>query len=210
MDCPSSELTGAWIAGTAAIVGGMVAGLLTGAYETLWSWWNRPILVIDFEDDDSHRVETTGSLDGKEPPCIYLRVRLRNVGRWSAKGCRVFLAHLQEVHPSNQTTNTVFLDSRQLAWAGFYFSALDVPRDLDFYSDFVKISKAESGWGISVQQLFASEGDLKGYRGTYRFHLIATSDNARPAKRVIDVSYNGDWHNLRAIPVKGAASFRKS
>jgi hypothetical protein len=197
-----TELTAAWIAGGAAIGGGLVAGLLTGAYEHWREHRNRPILAIDFQDDDLHRVETPDERsEGKDPPYLYMRVRVRNTGRRAAKSCRVFLAYLEEVHPSGLTTRTVFLDARQLAWAGFKFDPLDLPRDLDFYADVVRVSKAASGWGISLEQLFSSERSLESYKGTYRFHVIATSDNARSARCVIDISYNGDWHNLRAVPV---------
>jgi hypothetical protein len=47
--------------------------------------------------------------------------------------------------------------------------------------------------------LFESRTGLTSYKETYRFHLIATADNAEPATCAVDVSYDGDWHNLRAV-----------
>jgi len=195
-------MTSAWIAVGAAIGGGLVAGLLTGFYQHWREHWNRPILSIDFQDDKFHRVESTHKRsDGKEDSFVYIRARVRNTGRNVAKDCRVFLAHLEEVHPSGKTTRTVFLDSRQLAWSGWNFVSLSLPAGLDFYADVLRISKAASGWGISVEQIFASEQDLKSYSGTYRFHLVATSENAVPARCTVDITYAGDWRNLRAVAV---------
>jgi len=112
----SEATTAAWIAAGSAIGGGLVGGLLSGAYQHLRDYWNRPNLEIDFEDDDSHKVESTEqSSDRKDVSSVYIRVRVRNTGRQIAKGCRVFLAYLEEVHPSGRTTRTVFHDSRQLA-----------------------------------------------------------------------------------------------
>jgi hypothetical protein len=47
--------------------------------------------------------------------------------------------------------------------------------------------------------LFAGQTSLTSYKGTYRFHLIATADNAEPATCAVDVRYDGDWDNLRAV-----------
>ena len=44
-----------------------------------------------------------------------------------------------------------------------------------------------------------SRSRLKNYRGTYRFKLLATADNAERVAYRIDITYDGDWHNLRAI-----------
>lgn len=194
----SETTTVAWIAACSAIGG----GLLSGAYQHLRDYWNRPVLEIDFGGDDSYIVETTEhSSDGRDASYLYIRVRVRNTGRQVAKGCRVFLARLEEVHPSGQTTRTAFHDSRQLAWAGLRFVPVDLPRGLEFYADVLRVSKDAPGWDISVHHLFASERSLKGYKGTYRFHLVATCDNSEPARCVVDVSYAGDWHNLRAVAV---------
>jgi hypothetical protein len=57
---------------------------------------------------------------------------------------------------------------------------------------------------FSVENLLASQTSLTSYRGTYRFHLIATADNAEPATCAVDVNYDGDWHNLRAAPAPKA------
>ena len=197
-----SELTAAWIAAGAAIGGGLVAGLLTGAYQHWREYRNRPILAIDFQDDDYHKVEAPGDpAGGNNPPYVYIKIRVRNNGHWAAKGCRVFLSQLEEVHPSGKTTRAFFLGSRQLAWEGLKFVPLDIPSDLDFYADVVRVSKAASGWEMAVEQLFASERSLQSYKGTYRFHAVVTSENAWPARCVVDVSYDGDWHNLRAVAV---------
>jgi len=193
----------AWIAAGSAIGGGLVAGLLSGAYQHLREYGSRPILEIDFADDDSHKVESTErSSDGREASYVYIRVRVRNTGRQVARGCRVFLAYLEEVHPSGETTRTVFHDSRQLAWAGFKFGSADISRGLSFYADVLRVSTDVLGWWISVEQLFASEQGLKSYAGTNRFHLVAACDNAKLARCVVDVSYAGDWHNLRAVAVR--------
>jgi hypothetical protein len=130
-----------------------------------------------------------------------VRVHVHNTGKRPAKCCRIFLARLEEVHPSGKTTRAPFFDSRQVAWAGFLFTPFDLPRGLEFYADVTRVSKATSGWAIFVDRLFSNERVLEQYSGTYRFHLMATADNTEPATCIVDVTYNGDWHNLRAVRV---------
>jgi len=103
-------------------------------------------------------------------------------------------------------TQTSFHDAKPLAWAGYDFTPRDIPPapNVHLYVDLTSFSKKQSGWIFSVQNLLASQTGLTNYRGTYRFHLIATADNAEPATYAVDVAYEGDWHNLRAVAVRKA------
>jgi hypothetical protein len=111
----------------------------------------------------------------------------------------VFLVALNEVHPSGKTTPAALHDSLMLAWAGYHFEPRDVPRGLWFFADVIRVSKHQSEWVFSVDKLFAQHFHLKDYRGTYRFHLMVTGDNTTPATCEVDVTYDGDWHSLRAL-----------
>jgi hypothetical protein len=190
----TDTLTGALIAGISAVAG----GLLNGAYQHLRDRLARPKVVIDFQGTEANQVTSEYKIGEKVVSEIYIRARVRNTGHHVAKSCRVFVAALTEVHASG-TTPTSLKDAKQLAWAGYDFSPLDVPRGVDFYVDVVRVSKSDPGWLFSVQKLFASQTQLKAYRGTYRFRLLVTADNADPAACEIDVVYDGDWHNLRAM-----------
>ena len=78
---------------------------------------------------------------------------------------------------------------------------IDLPKGVEFYVDLMRVSKDYGGWDFSVQHLFADQQSLKSYKGTYRFRLMVTSDNAEPAKCDVDVEYHGDWNNLRATQI---------
>jgi hypothetical protein len=200
---PLSVRETAFISAGAAILGGLLGGFFSGTYLHLHEWWRRPKLQVDYEGkDDANKVlvEYTKK-EGTQVAEIYIRARVRNAGRRVAKGCRVFLTSLEEVQQAGKTTPTVFHDAMQLAWAGGEFVAQDVPNGVEFYADLTHISKLRPGWSFSVKRLFANHEVLKNYKGTYRFHLLATAENASPATIEVDISYNGDWHNLRAVQV---------
>jgi len=196
----STNMMVALIGAGAAIAG----GLMSGAYQHARDWFNRPKVRIDSKETTANRVNVEYKrADGTAVSEIYIRARVHNAGRHIAKGCLVFLAKLERVHPSGGTTSTVFFDSRPLAWAGWLFSPRDVPSGVNFYVDLMRVSKSASGWKFSVEKLFANEADLQSYSGTYRFSLTVTADNAKPASCKIDVTYNGDWHNISAVQVSG-------
>jgi hypothetical protein len=64
--------------------------------------------------------------DGTDVAEIYIRARVRNTGRRTAKGALVFLTSLEEVHTSGNTPTSLH-DSMPLAWAGWTFMPRDIP-----------------------------------------------------------------------------------
>jgi hypothetical protein len=174
------------ILGAGAAIAG---GLLTGAYKHARDWWERPILKLDYLRSDANQI-----VSGND---IFIRARVRNNGKQLAKNCVVYLAALTEKNLSGQLP-TAFHDAMPLAWPVWTFSPRDIPKGADFYVNVVKISKAVEGWSLCVEQTYASHEKLKPYRGTYRFHLLATAENAVPAICDIEVTYNQDWNTLRA------------
>jgi hypothetical protein len=177
------------VAGAGAAIAG---GLLSGAYQHFRDLYEEPKLQIDYEGTDANKVETDNE--------IYIRARVRNAGRRTAKGARVFLTSLKEVQPSGTILPTSLYDSKPLAWSGWTFAPRDIPpaSRVHFYVDLTRVSKHEQGWLFSVEQLFASQTALQKYSGTYRFQLTLTADNAKPATCEIDVTYKQDWNSLRA------------
>lgn len=183
------------IGAASGIIGGVISG---GAYRDVRDYLVRPKLTIDY-GGAGNRVETAHiNKDKVAVSEIYIRLRLRNDGKRAAQNCVVFLTAITEVHPSG-TTPTSFHDAMPLAWPGWEFSPRQIPRGIEFYVDLMRVSKNVSGWWISVRELAVTQADLRSYRGTYRFHVTAVADNAKPEKYEVDVSYDGDWHSLRAV-----------
>jgi hypothetical protein len=187
-----------------ALVGGLLGGLLSGAYQHCRDWFSRPKLQIDYKETSANKVEIAYKKDDSTDVAdIYIRARVRNTGRRTAKGAQVFLTSLKEVHPSGSTTATSFHDSMPLSWAGWNFKPRDIPpaSSVHFYVDLMRVSKHQPRWFFTVENLLSSHAGLENYSGTYRFQLTLTADNAKPAICEIDVTYAKDWHSLRAVPV---------
>jgi hypothetical protein len=188
---------------TAALIGAgaaIVGGLLNGAYQHWRDFRSRPILHIDFEGSGGNNPASEYKEGEKLVSEVYIRARVKNIGQHVATGCRVFLVGLHEVHHSGLTA-TNWYDSLPLPWAGWDHQPRNIPKGPEFYVDVMRVSKSFSAWRFSAKT-FGSQNALMNYRGTYRFRLLATADNAEPAACEIDVTYDGDWHNLRAVQVK--------
>lgn len=190
------------LAAGAAIAG----GLLSGAYQHARDWWARPKLEIEFEKDGPPNVMQAAWKEGKsdqETEFVIVRPGIRNNGKRPAVNCRVFLVALREVHPSS-VKDADFHDSMQLPWVGWSFQPKTIPPPTEVvsYLDLVRVRKNTPGWDFAFERQLYSHQKLKGFRGTYRFRVVATADNAEPTFCEIDVDYRGDWNNLRAWKVK--------
>jgi hypothetical protein len=185
-----------------AAIGGVVGGLVTGSYSHLRSWFTRPRLAVDYANDDGHLCSfDKKNWEDKDISAVYVRIKVMNEGRRVARGCRVFLTGLEEVHPSGETTQTSLHEALVLGWPKRDFEPRDIPRGVPFYADVVAVSKHGGDWNICVKEMYANHDQLPKYRGTYRFHVVVTGDEAEPVRCTVDATYDGDWHNFRAIPI---------
>jgi hypothetical protein len=191
------------VGGLFTLVGGIGGGLLGGWYQDRRDKRDRPRLKLDF-DAQVDKVEAKWAGDYPFNGFI-LRASLRNEGVTSALNCRVFLTGLTRIHNSG-STDTGFIDARQVPWAGYIFDPIAIHREVPFHVDFLRISKENSGWIFIFQRKMEHDKTLMTYRGTYRFHLVAVADNAQPEHLNVDVDYNGDWNNLRAWRPSGENS----
>jgi hypothetical protein len=189
------------------MAGGVIGGGVSGVYQHVREWLTRPRLSVDYETDKAHFVDFDYvKPNGHDISAVYVRVRIRNLGWGVAKDCRVFLTRLEEVRQSRATptaaTPTALNEALVLGWpGGTNFEPQDIPRGPHFYADVVSVSKLTPDWRFAVREMHANYLEkLPTFRGTYRFHVLVTCDDAVPVQCKIDVAYDGDWHNFRADP----------
>jgi hypothetical protein len=199
------EMTNPWILLLSAALG-LVAGLFSGLLgRRLEEWWYRPRLKVEFnQNEHGFRTEGRWKEGDTEIVEIYVRARVRNIG-WGrvAKQCLPYLVNLEEVHTAG-ITPTTFVDSFVLRWAGVpqdpnRYNPRDLPIGINRFFDVVGVLKNKAGWRFTFRERFSEHDELPNYAGTYRFTVLVTGDGVVPAGRKIDVTYNRDWHNLRAV-----------
>jgi hypothetical protein len=184
---------------------GLVSGLFSGLFgRRLEEWWYRPRLKVDFIwNEVGFRTEAKWTQGDTEFEEIYIRARVRNLGRGRvAKQCRPYLVKLEEVHAAG-VTPTAFVDSLVLRWPGPKQDddPRDLPTGINLFFDVLGVLKNSSGWRFTFRERFTEHAELPNYAGTYRFTVLVTGDGAKYDGRKIDVTYNRDWHSLRAVDV---------
>lgn len=193
----TNELSMLLVSGGVALVAGLFSGLFGRRLE---EWWLQPRLSVEFlQGEGGFLTEGRWKEDGTEIAEIYVRARVRNVGRGRiARKCRPYLVKLEEVHPSG-TTQTSYHDSLVLPWPLRDYAPRDIPQGVNQFFDIVGVLRHRQDWRFTFRERFTGYERLPEYRGTYRFTVLVTGDHVKPAGRRIDVTYDGNPKNLRAV-----------
>lgn len=172
------------ISAVAAVLGGLFAGLFAGPLSRMLERkLIGPKLVIDYSgDENGGRLESSYSAGGANVEEIFIRLRVRNDGKSTARSCVAYLRGLDEVYASG-TKPTKFFDSIPLQWASAKIDCepRDIPPGVSQFVNLVGISKYASGWNFKTKELFASHAPLKDFKGTYRFAVLVSGDFVHPA-----------------------------
>lgn len=198
-----TEPLGVGIIGAGAAIAG---GIFSGFYQFVREWFIRPKLKIEFDQEGpGHVVDGAWKVGSNPHETGFRLVRpgLKNHGRSPAKNCRVFAVALHDVHGA-KLEDVTFYDSMPLPWSGWTFEPRTLPaaKGLVYYFDLVRFQKDAVGWDFTFDRALFNHRKLRPRLGTYRFHIVATADNARPVYRDIDVEYNGNWEELKAWKVE--------
>jgi hypothetical protein len=184
-----------------------IVALLLAFSGNIKNFFTRPKLKLDYEGEAANVVPTQHPEDGQLFSVIYVKPRIRNLGQRVAKNCRVYLTNIQKVHTAGCSTSpTAFYDARVISWPLRDFKPRDIPKTVDFYIDVVRVYKEKTGWYFGIKGRYASLEELNTYSGTYRLTLVATAENANPAKLVIDITY--DNKDLNSLKVAVVPTFR--
>jgi hypothetical protein len=116
------------LAAGAAIVG----GILSGVYQHLLDSIRRPVLEFEFQNCSAQETESpyirhaSWNEENEERSWLVVRASVRNSGRSTAKGVRIYLIDLHEIHDGKKR-QAGFYDSAPLPWAGWDFNSRDIP-----------------------------------------------------------------------------------
>jgi hypothetical protein len=192
-----------------ALVGGILGGLLSGAYQHWRDWLSRPRIRIDYDPvAEANNVVIKRQTDNGEINEVYIRARVSNTGGRPAKGAQVFLTSLRKKYTSGGDLPNSIHDSAIVSWAGHKLDPRDIPRDenIHFYVDLVRFSDRDALWDFRVDKLFKGQQVLNDHRGTYLFRLIATAENAGSASCEVEVFYDGKLNTRSAKQVSSSPS----
>jgi hypothetical protein len=175
-----------------AMTGGLAGSLLTLFTQGVWSWWKRSRLEVLFDENVEGCLINTNTLGGVEDVQRYLRMKVRNAGRSTARDVSMWVTNLSFEAPGFGKTifredvldlkvamtedQTVF---RLAAGAHQYIDLIHAQKGAGLATDFVPTP-------VRLQRL--------GLRaGTYRAEVFVSADNAASVHHSVSWSWDGGF-----------------
>lgn len=193
-----------------AVLGG---GILVAAGDAVIAFVRRPLLRIDFEDKESYAARTPirwpNPTDPENPlslEAIYLRARVINHGKSTARSCRAFITKIRATDRSGNSRTIDDMDSVQIPWSlrtaqNNEIAVLDLPVGINQFVDIAftisrdepeKLFPAAIAFPQRFRPLFADAG-------RFEITIKIVADNAAPVERDIEFEWLGPWQSLRPI-----------
>jgi hypothetical protein len=181
------------------LLAGLAGALTALGVQSLREWWKRPILTIQFDEGvEGCRIETE-ALGSTGPIAWFLRLKIQNQGRSTAKDVSVSVIKLgfhapgADIITFAEEVLDLKLSSRPVQ------TVFRLARGAHQYIDLTHTLKSEQG----VEALFDFVNiplrlrRLGFKQGIYFAEIFATADNADPVRLTISWKWDGQYEGLR-------------
>jgi len=179
------------------LAGGMVALLA----ERVGRWMFSPTVRVDFDSSENPAYFAITPEGGTKQGNMsaWVRVRVRNIRGATARGCRGYLAKVEEWDENERKFKQGwYFDISQLAWSSrlnLAYDPVDLPRGIDQFLDVV------SSRGYTAHPQFRVETQFKPLReialgmekGLFRFTIVVAGDNFKPRTFQLRYRWTGRW-----------------
>lgn len=181
-----------------------VAGFLTAIFaEPIRQRIYRPVLKLEFENND-HFVTKTDEGDPPTHRARYIRVKATNLKARIAKSCRAYLIGFDCRGPAGSWNATEYSDSLQLDWSarpGASQDAMDLSQHVPFFVDVVSTRQTATSFKPALAFTPYRAQHLFSTPGTYRFTILVTGENIKPARLSISFKWTGVWDQFEVAAV---------
>jgi hypothetical protein len=177
----------------------LVVGFLIAIFaEPLRRWFYRPVLRLDFANDDRF-VSPTVEGDPPDHHARYVRLRATNVKNSMAKSCRAFLIGFDRRGQSGSWDPTDYCDNIPLRWSCEKSDALDLPKDVPHFIDVLSTRESSKDFQLHLAFLPHRYQHLLSATETYRLTVLVTGDGLKPAKMSISFKWTGVWDQFEVF-----------
>jgi hypothetical protein len=203
----------------AALVGGAFGGLIgTVGLAVLEVWKDRsfrPNLTVHYDGGSGSIRTTWWTVENRRVQAKFVRVRVRNIGNRTAKGCRGYLVNIERFDGS--VGDRRFVDTIRLRWAyelhgkawkefergTWNDRGLDLLPGPNYYLDVLRIYAPECEDGRAQAETVAISGpdsDAFQHKTTYRLTVAVAADGAEAKEIRLLFRWGGDWNNFDVSP----------
>lgn len=182
-------------------------GIIVAVGNATVAWIRRPRLRIEFEDKESYCTRTpVTSHDPAEPEveAVYLRARVVNHGKSTARSCRAFIVHIKVTDEGGAVHTIDDMDSVQIPWSvktvhDNSIAVIDLPVGVNQFVDLaVTVSNDDSQALHPTALVFPHRfRHLFSKPGRFEMTVMVVADNTEPDQRKVKFRWQGTWDTLR-------------
>jgi hypothetical protein len=182
---------------------GFLGGFFTALFaEPLRRWLYAPKLALTFGtsiDFLTRTPESSGIPGIALHDALYVRIKVVNTRSSLAKSCRAYLVNVERKDSSGRFEPTEYCESLQLAWssqAEQAFGAFDLPRDVPYFVDIFSTRSTNRAFSLATKATPLRYQQMLLTPGVYRFTVVVSGDEVKPAAIRPAVSWTGAWDEI--------------
>lgn len=133
---------------------------------------------------------------------FYLRVKITNRGRRTARNCRVYLANV-EVQQGKKCRDTEYVDFMRLVWSHHPgIPSLDLLPEVPHWVDVISTLENCHHFFLETDPKAEKYRDGFGETTMYRLTIRAYAEDAESAEAIIYLRWSGDWEHVEVFDEK--------
>ena len=197
-----------------ALVGGAIGFASAIFAEPLRRWIFSPKLLVSFEDSTDYRARTPETATYRDPAASavpvhsnheaeYVRVKVVNDARPLAKECRAYLIGIEKQQNNGAFAPTIYCDSIPLAWScrdDMAYEPVDLPNGVAQFIDLLSVRSISDEYRLEIKPLPQRYVGFLRDKGTFRFTVQVSGENAKPVFITVLFTWNGTWDEYDAKP----------
>jgi hypothetical protein len=198
-----------------AIGGALGGGIVSVVAQEIVRWWRRPKLTILFENKSGHFAQTpidwpnnfqNPAAGTTSYQATYVRVKVLNSGRTTARDCRVYLTRVVRDHPDGSKEIIEDQDSAPLNWSMTLsgYQPIDVPVGINQFVDICHTLSRDNPSKLFPTGFFPHRLRTAWAKpGKFEIALLVTANNVEPVKKIISFEWTGPWDSIRYVDIPG-------
>jgi hypothetical protein len=189
-------LTSGWLAG------GLAGAVVSFGMNSLREWWLRPQLQVLFDNAEPGCRVDTNVAGGTEPILSWVRLKVRNSGRSTARGVSVYLTKL--TFKASGVGEKIFdEDVIDLHLAYKIMKPINLAPGAHRYFDLAYVSKSDLSFSYDFapweNPVRLRERGFGTAAGTFGAEVFVSADNAEATGRFVTWSWDGKFPGLDIV-----------
>lgn len=178
---------------------GWIVGFITAIFaEPIRNFLFKPKLELSFGTNQDFITDTPVQISGGNYQAKYVRVKVVNVKRRLAKGCRAFLVNFEMKDKNGNFQRTDYCDSLQLAWScqNPGNDAIDLPFEVNQFIDIFRATAKSNSFEPCLVPIPFRYSKLFQQNGVYRFTIQVAGEGLDSQKIVLILDWRGEMNEF--------------